>query len=170
VALLITVLAIAAAIAVVLITRGDDDGSGQTGAPAAQQQQQQPQNQQSTPPPIDAAVRDDVAAIGDILDLSAKGRALTAGGDFQGAAENRRQVLTQVDALSVDPQLTESHSVLRNAIQASLDSNVAHRNCGDCAPARAADTRATQLKAQFARVFNPFAERYLQRSYDPSKF
>ena len=175
VALLVAVLAIGAAIAVVLVTRGDDgNGGDDPQTPVAQQQQQskQPeqQQQQPPPPPTDTALRADVEAMGDILDLSAEGRSLTASGDFQSAAENRLEVLAQIDALDVDPELTDSHALLRDAIDASLDSNVAHRNCGDCEAARTADTRATRLKTQFASAFNPYAERYLERSFDPSKF
>jgi serine/threonine protein kinase len=168
VALVVAVLAIAAAIAVVLISRGDDSG-GASRTPVAQQQPQTPQKQSTAPPASDAALRSDVKAMGAILDLSAEGRALTASGDFDGAITNRLNVIARIDALDVGPQLTESHSVLRQAIDASIESNQAHQQCGDCARARAADTRATQLKTQFARMFNPFAERYLQRSYDPSQ-
>ena len=173
VALLVALLAVGGAIAVVLITRGGDEGgdNGSNQPVAQQQQQQQPQNgqQRQTPPPADEAVRADVQEIGDILELSAEGRSFSASGDFQAAAENRREVLNQVDALSVDPELSESRTLLRGAIDASFTSAMAHRNCGDCEAARTADARATRLKDDFVREFNPYAERYLQRSYDPSK-
>jgi serine/threonine protein kinase len=168
VVLIVALVLIAGAIAAVLITRDDGNSNSNSAAPVAQQPQRQKQQRQA-PPPADTALRADVTAIGAILDLSAEGRAMTADGDFQGAALNRREVLTKIEALDADPQLAESQAVLHDAIDASLDSNVAHRNCGDCAAARAADTRATTLKAQFVRKFNPFAERYLQRSYDPSQ-
>jgi hypothetical protein len=155
---------IAGAIAAVLLTRDDGSSSRRNEAPVSQQPRQQPPKQ-----PSDAALSSDVKEMGAILDLSAEGRALTTGGDFDGAIANRLQVIAKLDALEVDPQLAEARSTLRDAMDASIESNQAHRSCGDCATARAADTRATQLKTQFARMFNPFAERYLQRSYDPSK-
>jgi hypothetical protein len=169
VALVVALVLIAGAIAAVLLTR-DDGGSGGSAAPVAQQQpQQRPQQQQPQAPPADAGPRADVEAMGQVLDLSAEGRTLTSAGEFGAAASNRQRVLARIDALDVDPELTESRDLLRQAIAASLASNRAHQACGDCPAAQAADGRATRLKAQFARVFNPFAERYLQRSYDPSQ-
>jgi serine/threonine protein kinase len=165
----VAVLAIAAAIAVVLITQGGDDGSP---TPAAEQRQPQtpPGQQPQTPPPSAGAVQADVQEMGEILDLSAEGRSATAAGDFDSAAANRQEVLERIDALTVSPELEQSHDLLRNAIDASLDSNFAHQQCGNCAEAQAIDRRATTYKTRFAAEFNPFAQRYLQRSYDPSKF
>jgi hypothetical protein len=170
VALVVVLALIAGAIGAVLLTR-DDGGSsgGDSQAPVAQKQSPRQQQAQQQKPPADAALRADVESMGRVLDLSAEGRTLTSAGEFEAAATNREEVLAKIDALDVDPQLSESHALLRDAIDASLASNRAHAACGNCADAQAADTRATQLKARFARMFNPFAERYLQRSYDPSQ-
>jgi DNA-binding NtrC family response regulator len=42
--------------------------------------------------------------------------------------------------------------------------------CGTLAEARAADERATSFKSRFVSEFNDYAQKYLQRSYDPAKF
>src|SRR4051794_4568947 len=169
VVLAVVVLAIAGAIAVVLLTRGGDDGAKQSASSGQQQGSfNQGQQKQTPPPPSDAALRADVEKIGDILDLSAEGRSATAAGDFDSAATNRQQVLGMIDSLEVEPELETSRDLLRNAIDASLDSNFAHQ-AGDTATAAAADRRATTYKTRFVNEFNDFAQKYLQRSYDPSK-
>jgi serine/threonine protein kinase len=165
--LAVVVLAIAGAIAVVLLTRGDDGGNQTVSTPNEQTITQQ--QQEEPPPPSDAALKTDVEEMGDILDLSAEGRAATAAGDFDAAAANRQRVLGMIDSLDVEPELERSRDLLRSAINASLDSNFAHQQCGNCAEAQSIDKRATALKTQFANEFNEYAQKYLQRSYDPSK-
>ena len=151
-----------------LLTRGGDDGKQTASTPSGQTITQQPQKE--TPaPPSDAALKANVQEFGDILDLSAEGRASTAAGDFTSAAANRQKVLGMIDSLDVEPELVRSRNLLRSAINASLDSNFAHQNCGNCAEAQSIDKRATALKTQFVNEFNDYAQKYLQRSYDPSK-
>jgi hypothetical protein len=163
----LAVLAIAAAIAIVLITRGGDD-SGQT--PAAQSQPQTaPTGSGRQEQPSDAALRTSVDQLSEVVDLSAEGRAATASGDFATAEANRRQVIDRVNALSVEGELQTSRALLRGAVGASLRSNLAHQECGNCPRAQAADAEATDLKEQFVREFNPYALKYLHRTYDPSE-
>ena len=166
VALAAVVLLIAGAIAVVLMTRGGDDGDA---TPVAQQQPQQQQQQQQAPPTSDAAVKADVEELGAILDLSAEGRDATSQGEFATAQSNRQAVLDRLGGTPVADELQQAHVLLRDAIMASLESNIAHQDCG-CTQLLPADREATRLKRQFSTEFNPYAQRYLQRSYDPDEF
>ncbi len=162
-------LAVAGAIAIVLIMQGGDEGSQPASTPQQPGQAAGQPNQGQPAQPSDAALRSDVEELGQIVDLSEQGRAATAAGDFSSAATNRQEVLDRIDALEVQPELDQSRSLLRGAIASSLRSNVAHQQCGSCARAQAADRSATELKSSFATEFNPFAQKYLGRSYDPSE-
>jgi hypothetical protein len=51
-------------------------------------------------------------------------------------------------------------------VRASLRADEALLQCTTCASTQAANKRATALKQQFVIEFNPFATRYLQRSFD----
>src|SRR4051812_18679237 len=127
-----------------------------------------PAVQKPTPPepPSGPTVQDGVSKIATVLDLSQQGRTLTSNGDYQAAIANRRQVLDEVDGLTLAPQLEQSRTLLRRAVQASLDADQALLQCTTCASTQAANERATSLKQQFVLEFNPFSARYLQRSFD----
>jgi hypothetical protein len=117
-------------------------------------------------PPTGPALTDGVTRIASILDLSQRGRTLTIAGRYRAAIANRRQVLDQVDGLTLATQLEPSRTLLRRAVQASLDADRALLQCATCAATQAANTRATDLKQQFVLEFNPFSARYLHRSFD----
>jgi serine/threonine protein kinase len=127
----------------------------------------------SNPPsePVAAPLAGDVAKISSVLDLSAQGRTATVNGDFASAIANRRQVIDQLDTLTLDPELEQSRSLLRGAMQASLRADQQFEACGgNCPEATSANDEATSLKQQFVKEFNPFAVKYLNRSFDPSTF
>jgi hypothetical protein len=145
------------AVALIVGSRGDGNGGTQAAA-AGQQQRQTPQ----TDP-----LRAPVEQMSQLLDLSAEGRAITARGDFAGAADNRRAILARLASLSVPADLEPSRAGLRRAMEASLAADVAHQSCGSCPVASRLDTRASDLKRAFVRAFNPFAQHYLQRSFGP---
>jgi hypothetical protein len=111
-------------------------------------------------------VQDGVSQIAAILDLSQRGRTLTIAGDYGGAIENRMQVLDRVDGLTLAPDLEPSRATLRAAVQASLDADRALQQCTTCSSTARANSRATDLKQRFVLEFNPFATKYLQRSFD----
>ena len=112
------------------------------------------------------SIQDGVNQIAAILDLSAQGRTATQNGDFATAVANRQQVLDQVNKLVVAPELEQSRVLLGQAIQQSLLADQQLEQCATCASTAAADQQATALKESFVSAFNPWATKYLQRSYD----
>jgi hypothetical protein len=116
--------------------------------------------------PAGPSIQDGVNQIAAILDLSAQGRTDTQNGDFAAAVANRQQVLGQVDALTVAPELEAARLLLGQAIQASLVADQRLEQCTTCADTLAANQQATALKESFVSAFNPWATKYLQRSFD----
>jgi hypothetical protein len=149
--LVVAVLAVAGAVAAVLLNQGS--GSGHNPPP---------------PPPHSngQTVQQGVTQLASVLDLSQQGRTLTVNGDLTAAIANRQQVLDRIGALKLAPQLEQSRLLLRNAVQASLEADQALIQCQACASTQAANQRATRLKTAFVLEFNPFATKYLQRSFD----
>src|SRR3954452_3805006 len=153
---LVAVLAVAGAVAAGLLSTGG-------GGPSPQPQPQ------PTPPPVAPSgptVQQGVSDIANVLDLSQRGRQLTIDGNYTAAIANRQQVLDRIDALKLAPQLERSRTLLRNAVQASLDADQALVQCTTCAGTQRANQRATDLKNRFVLQFNPYATKYLQRSFD----
>jgi serine/threonine-protein kinase len=166
---IVVVLLVAGGIALVALSGGDNDTGGAQPPSAADQQQQaarQQQRQQGQVQPADQ-LRAPVEHLGGLLDLSAEGRSVTEAGDFQAAADNRREILGQLGALSVPADLEPSRTLFQQAMQASLQADQSHIACGTCPAAARADRRATFVNRRLVRTFNPFAQRYLQRSFDP---
>src|SRR4051794_17873965 len=154
VGVVIAVLAVAGAIAAVLLNQGGDSGSGNPPPPP--------------PPhtPTGPTVRQGVTDIAGVLDLSQQGRQLTIDGRYSESIANRQQVLDRMDALKLAPQLEPSRKLLRNAVQASLAGDQALIRCTTCASTQAANQKATRLKDAFVLEFNPYATKYLRRSFD----
>jgi serine/threonine-protein kinase len=119
-----------------------------------------------TPVPTGPTVQDGVSKIAAVLDLSQQGRTLTINGQYSAAIANRQKVLDQVDGLALAPQLERSRTLLRAAVQASLDADQALLQCTTCASTLAANKRATDLKQQFVLEFNPLSTKFLHRSFD----
>jgi hypothetical protein len=116
-------------------------------------------------PPSGPTVQDGVTKIASVLALSQRGRLLTINGQYRAAIANRQKVLDQVDGLTLAPQLEQSRTLLRRAVQASLDADQALLQCTTCAGTQAANNRATDLKQQFVAAFNPYSAKYLGRSF-----
>jgi hypothetical protein len=152
VAVLVALLAVGGATAAVLLSQGSDNGGHTNPPPRA--------------PSNGPTVRDGVGQIANVLDLSQQGRTLTIQGDYSAAIANRQQVLDRIDALTLAPQLERSRTLLRNAVQASLEADQALIQCTTCADTQAANQRATDLKNRFALEFNKYSTQYLQRSFD----
>jgi serine/threonine protein kinase len=153
VGIVVAVLAVAGAVAAVLLNQGGSSGG---------------HNPPPPPPPHNSGptVRQGVSDIANVLDLSQQGRTLTINGDYTAAIANRQQVLDRIDALNLNPQLERSRTLLRNAVRASLAADQALIQCQTCAGTQAANQRATRLKNQFVLEFNPFATKYIRRSFD----
>src|SRR3954470_14138664 len=151
--IVVAVLAVAGAIAAVLLNQGSDKN---------------PPPPQPPPPAHNGgpAVQQGVTDIANVLDLSQQGRQLTIDGRYTEAIANRQQVLDRIDALKVAPQLAQSRRLLRNAVEASLAADQALVQCTTCASTQAANARATRLKNAFVLQFNPYATKYLRRSFD----
>src|SRR3954470_17829011 len=150
--IVVAVLAVAGAIAAVLLNQGSDKN---------------PTPPPNPPPQVNGpTVQQGVADIANVLDLSQQGRQLTIDGQYSAAIANRQQVLDRIDALKLAPQLERSRQLLRNAVQASLEADQALIQCTACAPTQAANQRATRLKDAFVLEFNPYATKYLRRSFD----
>jgi predicted Ser/Thr protein kinase len=147
-------------LAVVLIAGGVVAVS--LGGGGSQPNRAQPPVQQPTGP----TAQDGTAQIGSVLDLSQQGRTLTISGDYRAAIANRATVLGKINGLNLAPQLERSRLLLRRAVRASLRADEALLQCTTCAKTLAANKRATELKQAFVIEFNPFATRYLQRSFD----
>ena len=147
---LVAALAVAGAVAAVLLSQGGDSGN----------------NPPPPPPHTGVTVQQSVSQIANVLDLSQQGRTLTINGQFSAAIANRQQVLDRIDGLKLAPQLEQSRTLLRNAVQASLEADQALVQCTSCASTQAANQRATRLKNAFVLQFNPFATKYLRRSFD----
>jgi hypothetical protein len=154
---LVGVLAVAGAVAAVLLSQGDSGNNPQP-----------PPNPPNPPPhtPSGPTAQQGTADIANVLDLSQQGRQLTIDGRYTEAIANRQQVLDRIDALKLSPQLEQSRTRLRNAVQASLAADQALVQCTTCAATQAANARATRLKNAFVLEFNPYATKYLQRSFD----
>jgi predicted RNA-binding Zn-ribbon protein involved in translation (DUF1610 family) len=100
----------------------------------------------------------------EIVELSAAGRTAVQRGDYAGAAENRREVLRQIDALeSGGPRVDEAVEHLRAAMQASLEYDEIYPTCPACA--EEPNNRATAAKIEFVEAFNPLALRHAERSF-----
>src|SRR3954447_17169976 len=152
---LVGVLAVAGAVAAVLLSQGDSGNNPQP-----------PPNPPPPHTPSGPTVQQGTADIANVLDLSQQGRQLTIDGRYTEAIANRQQVLDRIDAMKLSPQLAESRRLLRNAVEASLAADQALVQCTSCAGTQAANARATRLKNAFVLEFNPYATKYLRRSFD----
>src|SRR3954453_13772507 len=150
--IVVAVLAVAAAIAAVLLNQGGDKNPSPPPQPPAH----------NGGPTVQQGVTD----IANVLDLSQQGRQLTIDGRYTEAIANRQQVLDRIEALKGAPQLAQSRRLLRNAVEASLAADQALVRCTTCSSTQAANARATRLKNAFVLQFNPYATKYLQRSFD----
>jgi hypothetical protein len=149
---LVALLAVAGAVAAVLLSQGDSSNP--------------PPPKPPPHTPNGPTVQQGVAQIANVLDLSQQGRTLTINGNYSAAIANRQQVLDKIDALQLAPQLERSRTLLRDAVQASLQADQALIQCTTCAGTQAANQRATDLKNRFVLEFNKYSTQYLQRSFD----
>jgi hypothetical protein len=154
----VAVLVVAGVVAAVALTGGSKKQAGRGGTRIAH-----------TLPPgsgTNASIQDGVGRLAAIVDLSQQGRTATINGDFTTAIANRQQVLDKLDTLTVPPQLELSRRLLRQSVQASLMADQRLAQCTTCPGTLAANRRATALKQAFVSAFNPWATKYLRRSFD----
>jgi hypothetical protein len=119
------------------------------------------------PAPADLA-----GQIADVIAFSGRGRTYSQAGDFNAAERNRRETLRKANRLtrnlSDDSPLWDSVAMLRASARASLDAVLAYQACGGVACASAENEAATSAKTSFVAAFNPYARRYLGRTYVPT--
>jgi hypothetical protein len=140
----LAVVLVAAAV-IALASGGKDDGRGGQPAPLAR----------------------DVRALAAILDLSEKGNLLSKAKDFSGAVQNRTEVARRLAAFHPAQPLRAAAATLTQVTQLSIRFN-RRRLAGQ--RAKAVDRQANALRHRFLAQFNPFAQRYLGRSYDIGQF
>jgi protein kinase-like protein len=156
----LAVLLVAGAVAAAVLIAGNDDTT-----PAPGPTPNPPPNVPGGP-----TAQQGVTQIAEVLDLSRRGRTLTASGNYSAAIDNRRQVLQQLDGLELVPELEPSRTLLKAAMRASIDADEALIQCTDCPSTRSANEHASALKNDFAIEFNPFARKYLNQQFDPGSF
>jgi len=122
------------------------------------------QRQRKPTPTVTPQLRADVNEFQQILSDSAEGRRLAQNGQYKIAADNRSLLLNQIDAMDPHPDLAQAHTQLRNAMEASLQANLEHADCG-CPDEQPSDAAASRFKQQFVETFNPIASDILGRSY-----
>lgn len=88
---------------------------------------------------------------------------------YTAAAENRTVVLQRLDALHAPPQLRSSVATLRQMTMYSLAFN-RDMASGDTSAARAPDNAHNAVRPRFVSEFNPYAQRYLGRTYTINDF
>jgi serine/threonine protein kinase len=175
IALIVAILVAGGVAVAVLMTRGGDDGGSDRPSTQQRDAQQQPQQQQQDPttpqkperrtqPAVDPQLRADVREFEQILSDSAEGRRFSSQGDYRSAADNRSVLLNQLDAMDPHADLTRAHALLRNAIEASLQANLEHEDCG-CTDQQPSDVTASEFKQDFVEEFNPIARDILGQSY-----
>jgi ribosomal protein S30 len=122
-----------------------------------------------TPVPEPAAIETSVHDVDRLLVRSQAGRiAALQRRDYAAALRNRRAILRSLDALDAPAgatQLAAAYATLREAMEASATADAQHLSCG-CDALQPGDVRAQGLKRQFARLFSPFAQRYLDHTVD----
>jgi serine/threonine protein kinase len=110
------------------------------------------------PPPLAQGVRQ----LGSILDFSAAGNHLAKAKDFSGALRNRKEVVDRLAAFRPPPALGAATATLKRVAQLAVEYN-RRRVAGQ--DASAVDDEANALRHRFLAQFNPFAQRYLGRSF-----
>jgi CHAT domain len=100
-----------------------------------------------------------------ILDFSSVGKRLSRDHrDFVTAAANRGEVLDRINAFDPPPQLRASVETLRRLTRDALEFNRLKARGLD-ARAKFFDDRANRLRRTFMKQFNPFAKKFLGRTY-----
>lgn len=102
------------------------------------------------------------------MDLSARGRTLSAGGDLGGALANRERVLAQLAAITPgSAQQEQALEAFRRGIVASRDA-IRERRVNPTAGANTYDIQATSAKREFCRRWSSAGLQQLTaRSCDP---
>jgi hypothetical protein len=105
-----------------------------------------------------------VTAIAGVITFGEKGRALALRGDYAGALAKRKAELKKLNAVQFPSSLKASVGFLTAALQNSVKADQARVAC-KCGKETPDDVAATKLKQQFLTGFNPFATKYLHKTF-----
>jgi serine/threonine-protein kinase len=125
------------------------------------------------PAPTAGAVRSqnlkhEVIRLNAIVQLFIAGKHLSQRHQYAAAAQNRRRVLRMLTAFRAPPKLRDSAGTLREMATYSLSYNLLAAR-GETASAAYPNGAHNALRPQFVAEFNPYAERYLRRTYAASE-
>jgi hypothetical protein len=112
-----------------------------------------------------AALKQDVTRLDAIVQLFIAGKHLSHDeGRYTAAVQNRRTVLARLAALRAPSQLQPAATTLRQMTKYSLSYNSLMAQ-GQRAKAHIPDVNHNALRPRFVHEFNPYAQRFLRRSY-----
>jgi hypothetical protein len=114
-------------------------------------------------------LKHEVTRLNAIVQLFIAGKRLSQQHHYAAAAQNRRQVLRLLTAFRAPPQLRDSAGTLRAMANYSLSYNLRSAR-GETASAAYPNGAHNALRPQFVSEFNPYAERYLRRTYAAYEF
>jgi class 3 adenylate cyclase len=114
-------------------------------------------------------LRHEVTRLNAIVELFIAGKRLSQQHQYAAAAQNRMQVLRLLSAFRAPPQLRDPADTLRQMANYSLEYNVLYAR-GEPASAAYPNGEHNALRPDFVSEFNPYAERYLRRTYTVSEF
>ncbi|HEX8207435.1 MAG TPA: hypothetical protein VF587_15335 [Solirubrobacteraceae bacterium] len=110
--------------------------------------------------PTEAEIAERIQAI---VAFSLEGRTAVIQGRYQDAIDNRERVLRRLDGIDgATGRVARARRVLRQAMEASLESDRHYANGTD---ASGTDAEATRLKQEFVTVWNPIAREHGLSSY-----
>jgi class 3 adenylate cyclase len=109
-------------------------------------------------------LKQEVSRLNAIVQLFIAGKHLSQQRQYAAAAQNRRQVLRLLTAFRAPPQLRDAAGTLREMATYSLSYNLLAAR-GETASAGYPNGAHNALRPQFVSEFNPYAERYLRRTY-----
>ena len=116
------------------------------------------------PAPAGPTEKDAVSGVASVITFGEKGRALALKGDYAGALAVRQQELTKLKAVQYPTSLKASIALITTALEHSAKADQARVAC-KCAKSTPDDIAATKLKQQFLTGFNPFASKYLHKTF-----
>jgi serine/threonine protein kinase len=123
-----------------------------------------------TPPVTRPVLADNVRQLDSIAQLFIAGKRLShVEHAYSAAAQNRRLVLNRLTAFQPSAQLRPAAETLRQMTADSLTFNLDMAS-GKAAQARAPDAAHNALRPRFVAEFNPYAQRYLGRTYTINNF
>jgi hypothetical protein len=121
-------------------------------------------DRQPAPPPT---LAQGVRQLSAILDFSAAGNLLSKKHEYTAAVRNRTEVAHRLARFHPPQALRESTETLTRVTRLAIQFNRQRASGQDASDV---DSQANALRHTFLSQFNPFAQRYLHRTYDIGEF